>query len=92
MRLDKYLKVSRIIKRRTVAKQAAEKKMAEWGCHAGKAWASMKKIGGSVFNSIKSWLSRRRFVELHSSDILSCKNKAKMTEASNWMKKLHRDK
>ena len=29
MRLDKYLKVSRIIKRRTVAKQAAEKEKVE---------------------------------------------------------------
>ena len=29
MRLDKYLKVSRIIKRRTVAKQAAEKEKIE---------------------------------------------------------------
>ncbi len=29
MRLDKYLKVSRIIKRRTVAKQAAEKSKVE---------------------------------------------------------------
>ena len=31
MRLDKYLKVSRIIKRRTVAKQAAEKEKIEIG-------------------------------------------------------------
>ncbi len=30
MRLDKYLKVSRIIKRRTVAKEVADKKVSIW--------------------------------------------------------------
>lgn len=42
MRLDKYLKVSRIIKRRTVAKQAAEKHKVEINNKTAKPSSTVK--------------------------------------------------
>ena len=42
MRLDKYLKVSRIIKRRTVAKEAAEKEKVEINGKVAKPSSTVK--------------------------------------------------
>ena len=42
MRLDKYLKVSRIIKRRTVAKEACEKGLVEINGKLGKSSSEVK--------------------------------------------------
>ncbi len=42
MRLDKYLKVARIIKRRTIAKQAAEKEKVEINGKVAKPSAAVK--------------------------------------------------
>lgn len=42
MRLDKYLKVSRIIKRRTVAKEACEKGMVEINGKVAKSSSEVK--------------------------------------------------
>lgn len=42
MRLDKYLKVSRIIKRRTVAKEACEKGLVEINGKVGKSSSEIK--------------------------------------------------
>jgi ribosomal 50S subunit-recycling heat shock protein len=42
MRLDKYLKVSRIIKRRTVAKEAAEKEKVEINGKVAKPSSAVK--------------------------------------------------
>ncbi|MDY4560573.1 MAG: RNA-binding S4 domain-containing protein [Peptostreptococcus porci] len=47
MRLDKYLKVSRIIKRRTVAKEACEKGLVEINGKVGKS-SSEVKIGDII--------------------------------------------
>ncbi|SFE24571.1 RNA-binding S4 domain-containing protein [Peptostreptococcus sp. D1] len=47
MRLDKYLKVSRIIKRRTIAKEACEKGLVEINGKVGKS-SSEVKIGDII--------------------------------------------
>lgn len=63
MRLDKYLKVSRIIKRRTVAKEACEKGMVQINDKVAKS-SSEVKVGDILTLTFGEKVVKYRIIEI----------------------------
>ncbi len=79
MRLDKYLKVSRIIKRRTVANEA---------CDAGRVSVNDKPAKASQIIKVGDIIEIRFGSNLTKVEVLSIKEQVKKDEAQNMYRSL----